>query len=286
MTRPETKTAELLHIAALVRLMPELGVVGDPEPRERPDFRLALARGRTVGLEHVRAVDRTTAAGNGTVAKIKERVLTGLIAAGVNASVVVSISDSAAAVLATKEMKPQLAAEIDAIVQLAKDALNVAPSRNGRIDRRRAARGLAAMTSPWRRYERFDADITLDDGSVCWRDARRDDGSYDLDGRGIDFATAIMVRPDDEPNVGRSGTGWGQPPSIIQAAIDKKAAKLEDYRAAGYDEQWLLVVGSATTGGTLDISAAEGKFTSPYARTFFLETFADKCVKLTTRPPG
>ncbi len=73
MTRPETKTAELLHATALVRLMPALGVVGEPEPREQPDFRLTLAGGRTVGLEHVRAVDRRIAAGNGAVEKINER---------------------------------------------------------------------------------------------------------------------------------------------------------------------------------------------------------------------
>ena len=90
------------------------------------------------------------------------------------------------------------------------------------------------------------------------------DGAYDLDGRGIEFATAVMVRPDDEPNVGRSGSSWGQPPSIIQDAIDKKASKLEG--GAGYDAQWLLVVGSAATGGTLDISAADGHFASLYDR--------------------
>ena len=286
MTRPEIKTAELVHAEALVRHMPELGVVGEPEPRERPDFRLALVNGRTVGLEHVRAVDRTIAAGSGAVDKITERVLSGLVTAGVNASVVVSISDGAAAVLATKEMKPQLAAEVAAIVRLATIALGDAPSTNGRIERRRAARGLEKLTSPWRRYERFEADITLDDGTLCWRDPQREDGSYDLDGRGIEFATAVMVRPHDTPNVGRSGSGWGQPPSIIQDAIDKKAAKLDDYRAAGYDEQWLLVVGSAATGGTLDISAANGNFSSPYDRTFFLETFADECVQLATRPPS
>jgi hypothetical protein len=285
MTRPETKTVELLHAEALLRLMPELGVIGEPEPRERPDFRLVLASGGSVGLEHVRAIDRRIAAGNGAIEKINERVLAGMVSAGTNASVVVSMDDGAAALLATKEMKPQLAVEIEAIVRLAKAALDDAPSRKSRIERRRAARGLEVPISPWRHYERFKPDIMLDD-IVCWRDARRDDGSYDLEGRAIEFATAVMVRPDDEPNVGRSGSSWGQPPTIIQEAIDKKAAKLEDYRAAGYDAQWLLVVGSAATGGTLDISAADGEFASPYDRTFFFETFADECVELRTRPPG
>ena len=53
----------------------------------------------------------------------------------------------------------------------------------------------------------------------------------------------------------------------------------------GYDEQWLLVVGSAGDGGTLDISDAEGEFTSLFDRTFFLETFQDECVELMTLRP-
>jgi hypothetical protein len=51
----------------------------------------------------------------------------------------------------------------------------------------------------------------------------------------------------------------------------------------GYDEQWLLIVHSASDSGTLDISDAEGEFSSPFDRTFFLETFEDKCVELTAR---
>ena len=85
-----------------------------------------------------------------------------------------------------------------------------------------------------------------------------------------------MVRRDDEPNVGRSGSSTGRPRSIIQDAINKTAALLEGCRAAGYDEPWLLVVGSAAT------SNAAGELASLYDRTFFLETFADELVELST----
>jgi len=281
MTRPLDKAKEHAQ-ASLVLSELKLGEIRDH--RESPDFGIALPDGRTAGLEVVRAIDKGIAAGNGAIEKINKRVQAGLVAAGVNASVVVSITDGAAAVLATKVMKPQLAAEIDALIRLAKEALGVAPSPNSRIERRRAARGLPAPNSPWRRYERFSPDLMLDD-TVCWRDPRRADGSYDLDGRGIEFATAVMVRPDDAPNVGRSGSSWGQPPSIIQEAIDAKASLLPKYKKAGYDEQWLLVIGSDDTGGTLDITDAEGEFVSPFDRTFFLESFAKECIELRTRTP-
>ncbi len=92
-----------------------------------------------------------------------------------------------------------------------------------------------------------------------------------------------MVRPYKEPLTTASGTSLGQPASIIQAAIDEKASLLPEYSKSGYDVQWLLVVGSTTDGGTLDISDAEGEFTSLFERTFFLERFEDKCVELRSR---
>jgi hypothetical protein len=58
---------------------------------------------------------------------------------------------------------------------------------------------------------------------VCWRDPDRDNGSHDLDGRGIEFCTAVMVRPHAEPLATCTGTSTGQPASIIQEPIDEKA---------------------------------------------------------------
>ena len=78
-----------------------------------------------------------------------------------------------------------------------------------------------------------------------------------------------MVRQYEEPLATASGTSLGQPASIIQESIDEKASLLTEYRTSGYEEQWLLVVGSATEGGTLDIRDAKGEFTSPFDRTFF-----------------
>lgn len=267
MTRPQDKAKELSYAQEMIRLLPQLDVVGVPIERERPDFGLPLAGSRCAGLEVVRAVDEGIAAGRGAKKKMKERVTAGMRSDGVSAHINFSISDGAAGVLAAKNMKAQLAAEIDALVRLATDALAKRTTSDG----------------PWRRYQWFD-DIADDEGNVCWRDPDRDRGSHDLDGSGVEFCTAVMVRPHDEPLATASGTSSGQPASIIQDAIDEKAGLLVEYRKSGYDEQWLLVVGSATDGGTLDISDANGQFTSPFDRTFFLERFENKCVELRTKP--
>lgn len=265
MTRPQDKAKERLYAEDMIRLL-QLGVVGAPVERERPDFCLALADGRLAGLEVVRAVDEGIAAGLGAKRKMKARVTAGLIAAGANAHVNFSISDGAAGVIAAHNMKVKLASEIDALVRLAVNALTATPSAD----------------SPWRRYQWFE-DIVDDTGFVCWRDPDRDRGSEGLEGSGVEFCTAVMVRRHSEPLTTASGTSFGQPASIIQDSIDEKASLLPEYRKTGYDVQWLLVVGSATAGGTLDISDAEGEFTSPFDRTFFIERFEGKCVELRIR---
>jgi hypothetical protein len=213
-------------------------------------------------------MDEGIAAGRGARKKIKHRVLAGLVAEGVNVQMVFSITEGAAAVLATRGMKPQLDAEVSSLVKLAKAALAEPGGEN----------------SPWRSYQWFD-DIVDGQGTVCWRDPDRDRGSSDLEGRGVEFCTAVMVRPMNEPHVGWTGSGSGQPASIIQEAINEKAALLPEYRKTGYEEQWLLVVGSDGTGGSLDVSDAEGEFTSPFERTFFLESFENVCVELRARHP-
>jgi hypothetical protein len=267
-TRAADKDQELRYARDMIRLLPQLLVVGDPVPRERPDFGLTLVDGRRAGLEIVRAMDQGIAAGRGAKIKMKKRVTAALGADGVSAQINFSISDGAAGVLAAHSMKAKLTAEIGGLVKLAKDALSDPPSPG----------------SVWRRYQWFD-DIVDDTGFVCWRDPDHDRGSHDLDGRGIEFCTAVMVRPHDKPLATCSGTSSGQPRSIIREAIGEKSGLLAEYRKSGYDEQWLLVVGSAGDGGTLDISDAEGEFTSAFDRTFFLETFADECVELITRRP-
>lgn len=281
MTRPESKAEELAHVRALLAAMPHLDVSGEPsDNRESPDFILALSDGRQVGLEHVRAVDEGIARGHGTKQKLRRKGLATLAAAGTNAQVVVSIPEGVAAYLAMAEMKPALAAEIDAIAALAKMAIDMEASRN-RLD---GQLGRLGVESPpvWRHFMHFDPDMVVD-GDVCWRDSRRDDGSYDIEGTGVEFCSMVMVRPSDTPHMGCNGTGTGQSRRIIQDAIDAKAKKLASYRSkSGLDAQWLLVVGSSTTGGTLDISDAEGDFTSPFDRTFFLETFEDLCTELST----
>lgn len=68
----------------MIRLLPRLGAVSDPVQRERPDFCLALAGGRLIGLEHTPALDEQIAAGRGARKRLKAQVqvLAGLRAAG------------------------------------------------------------------------------------------------------------------------------------------------------------------------------------------------------------
>ena len=265
MTRPEDKAKELAQVREMIAQLPELGVVGEPAERERPDFCLTLATGKHIGLEVVRAMDEGIAAGKGAIKKINKRVLGGLRADAVNALVVYSMTEGAAAVLATNGMKKQLAAEVAALVKLAKKALTESANRGA-----------------WRKYQYFD-DIVNDEGEVCWRDPDRDRGAHDLEGSGIEFSSSVMIMPSNEPHAGSTGLGTGQPRSILQDAINEKAGLLDEYRKTGYDEQWLLVVGSDGTGGSLDISdATDDEFVSPFNRTFFLESFEEICVELRT----
>jgi hypothetical protein len=137
---------------------------------------------------------------------MKKRVVAGLVAEGVNAQINFSISDGAAGVLAAHSMKSKLTAEIAGLVKIARDALGDAPSPG----------------SVWRRYQRFD-DIVDDTGFVCWRALDRDSGSHDLDGRGVEFCTAVMVRPHDEPLATCTATRFGQP-SLLGDATAVRAA--------------------------------------------------------------
>lgn len=268
MTRPADKEQELRYVRHMIAGMPDLGelTITDAD-RESPDCQLTSSDGRTVGLEVVRAMDEGVASGRGVKSKMTKRIVKDLRMARVNAHINFSISDGAAGLLALPEMKATLAAEINALVRLATNALREAPVP-GKV---------------WRRYQRYDSDAVDETGFVCWRDASRDNGSHDLDGRGVEFCTSVLVRPYSEPLATCGVSSRGQPRRIIQDAIDAKASLLPEYKAKGDDELWLLVVGSSGQGGALDISAAEGEFISPFERTFFLEAFEGKCIELKVR---
>lgn len=76
-------------------------------------------------------------------------------------------------------------------------------------------------------------------------------------------------------------------PNLIQEAIDKKLAKRAKYVASKPDaeEVWLLVVGGHCIGSLLPMHVAMRQtYTSPFARTYFLEAGEGKCVPLKTAP--
>ena len=79
--------------------------------------------------------------------------------------------------------------------------------------------------------------------------------------------------------------GSGQRPDIVQDAINSKVGDLPVYRQCGAGEIWLLVIGSAGTGGALFIDDVDDRvFMSPYDQTIFLELFEGRCMVLNTTP--
>ena len=136
----------------------------------------------------------------------------------------------------------------------------------------------------WYNFERIDHEYEAPMGS------RRhgDDNVEDLEGTGIEHAEAIGILPGAKPVASSSMLGDGQRPTIVQDAIDRKAKKLPVYRRqCSADDMWLLVVGSADTGGALMFDdVVERVFTSPYNRTIFLELFEGRCMDLKTTWPA
>jgi hypothetical protein len=261
MTRIEAKEDELNDVLAMVTLLP-LTIVGAPISLERPDFRLVLADGRKIGLEHTRAVDQSVARARGVRERIKAQVLKGLISARVNAHVIFRLQEVTAGWL--NSQPKAIAAESAAIVEIARQTLE------------------ANSGSEWQSWEALDDDIDYGNGMID-RDPRRARGFHDLRGRGTSYVTAVRVIRSDEPSCGSATTGTGQSTNVIQQAIDAKAESLPVYRETRDDEHWLLVVGSTGTGGSFDIHQAEGEFNSPFDRTLFLERFEGRCIELTTR---
>ena len=259
MTRPTTIDHEREQLAAMIRLL-ALEIAGEPTKRESPDFLITLRDGRAIGIELVRALNEQIASGRGTRMRIKRQVLDSLKAAGVRAWVNVRLNEHTAGYL--NGAPDVLRREITAIVELARKTMGASPEER------------------WYHYEWIDHDFEELKGN-----ARANDVD-DLDGTGIEHADVVSIHPRDEPMVTWSIFGGGQPPSIVQSAIDEKVEKLAAYRQCGGNEIWLLVIGSAGTGGSLFVDDVDDRvFTSPYDKTIFLELFEGKCVVLKTTSP-
>ena len=113
---------------------------------------------------------------------------------------------------------------------------------------------------------------------------RYDFERIDLQGTGVERADAVRIYRRDEPLVTWSGLGDGQSSNVVQDAINGKAGDLPVYRQCGANEIWLLVIGSAGTGGALFIDDVDDVvFTSPYDKTIFLELFEERCTVLNTK---
>jgi hypothetical protein len=178
-----------------------------------------------------------------------------------------------------------LIAEAEAIAKLVREDL--AARTNGNAERHRYEdlddEDLEDDPDSLHIYEPLRADLDCG-GGVVYRDPRRRRGIRDLRGRGTNYVTAVSVRPLDKIWIGWGAPGSMQRAPLIQKAIDAKAGDLNGYRLTGY-EHWLLVVGSAGPGGSLDMYEAEGEFVSPFDQTVFLELFDGECAYLNTRPP-
>ncbi len=228
---------------------------GEPIKRESPDFVIKLRDGRSVGVEVVRALDEQLARGRGTRTRIKRQLRDALTKRGINAWVNVSLTEGMAGYL---NGEPELLRrELDAIAALAGDVAG-------------------KLGETWLYYKRTSAEFD---------ELGEDEAS--LEGTGVGYVRSVAFLAHEEPLVSWSTSGAGQPPSIVQDAIDDKAEKLVTYQQCGADEVWLLVVGSSGTGGALFVDDVEGRtFTSPYDRTLFLELYEGKCVALDTTPPA
>jgi hypothetical protein len=265
-TSTEQQATERRDVLKMIERLP-LEIIGEPTFGDRPDAHLVLANGRSIGLEHTEVVDRSVARGRGVPDRIRDQLREALIAAGVRALVSVTLPEGASVSITSRVA---LAREIAAVVAVAKEAL-------------------AQPGTESRRYEQLREDIVMPDGTVAWHNPKRDEpGLFDLEGRDVNAFSSVKVLPSDETVAACHGTAfWSSHASLIQEAIFAKADDLDEYRKAGDDEQWLLVVGSSGGIGTaLAITDAEGEFVSPYDQTIFLELYSGKAVRLKTRPPS
>lgn len=240
----------------------KLGLKLDGEPAKqdppRPDAELTLAGGTRIGVEVVEAMDQATRHGySGVRAQIVRNATNAMKQRGLAANVGLAMLDGLLPSLAALSKKEQIATALR-IVDLAAEA--VAIPLEGKIG--------------WMFHDHCD-------------NGRTDGFRYvgDLASRGLQNFSWIQVSPWFEPVVLTLGSGIGAGPDQIQEAIDRKLKKRARYDLEGLKELWLLVVGSAATGGSRDLyDAKRTAFISPFAQTFFLECSEDKCIRLTPRP--
>lgn len=260
MTTAKVKAQERASFSEMVRLL-QLDLDGEPVERERPDFMFKLCDGRTIGVELVRALDEYIAGGRGARARIKARLAKMLD--GLSAFVNVRVNEHTLGAL-NRDAKA-LNAEIGVVAALARKAVAAGiPERGGR------------------HYEWIDHELI----EMGIRQPP-DEYTHDLDGTGAQHVDCISIYPASELIVSWSSFGGGQRARVVQEVIDEKNENIEAYRECGADELWLLVIGSAGTGGALFVEEVEGKqFCSVFDRTLFLELFEGRCVPLDTIPPA
>ncbi|HTR53696.1 MAG TPA: hypothetical protein VMJ10_23540 [Kofleriaceae bacterium] len=249
MTRDAAKAAEREQLDMMIALLPVRDVV-DVIPGESPDFRIVLDEGKIVGVEIVRALNAVVASGAGTRMRLKAKIRTALRERGVPAIVGISFPTSLAGAM---NARPDLVdSNAENIVKLACDLI---PARRGE-------------------WVHIGTRFSDDPGS--------------LESRGINWIERVSIAraEGDDAIVWIGGPGNIEQPDLVQEAIDDKAELLPTY-ARDVHAHWLLVVGSERTGGSLFVDQVEGRtFTSPFARTLFLELFQKKCVELVTRSAG
>jgi hypothetical protein len=261
MTQSKQMTDETRWVSAMAEML-GLELLDGPKSQDppRPDVVLTLIDGRRIAVEVTEAMDEATRKGYDGARELIVRLVTeGMKERGLAATVHLSIPLGFLPVLGGLPGKAQR--ELSSrIIELAGEALAM-PLKTG-------TRGSVFADDPEDRPRRPNLQFV-----------------GDLRSRAISYFRWITVSPSSDVRVstGTGGTGSGQ--SVIQEAIDRKAEKRGRYDLSGIHELWLLVVGSTGTGGSLDIHVAErNTFSSPFAQTFFLECWEEKCIRLTTMP--
>jgi hypothetical protein len=231
-----------------------------PTHREAPDVLVTLRDGSEIGVEVVTAMDRDIRSGySGQCATIAKDVKQAMIDRRLSATIGLVIPRAFLADL-RRHKRDGVAARRDAVVGAIRDAFATPLPRD--------------MTG-WV-YE------DLSDGRLPSVGFHNVGGTTD---RGLDFVRSLSISPAYEPNVYTAILGDVQGTELVQAAIDDKADLHAKYSAVGLSDLWLLVVGPLSSGTTFGATRIkDGMFTSPYARTYFLDGWEGTCVLLNTQP--